>query len=109
MIQALEAPSAAEARADSIQETADTLVSQARQAAAIFTQYGQEEVDRIVTAAAKAGAARRIELARMAVEETDLGVWEDKLIKNLFATEYVYHAIRRPIRRPPGCSRRGWP
>jgi len=83
-----------DARTASAAEMADRLVSQARQAAAIFTQYRQDEVDRIVDAAAKAGAERRIELARMAVEETGMGVFEDKVIKNLFATEYVYDDIR---------------
>ena len=81
-------------RAASAADVADQLMSQAREAAAIFTQYTQKEVDRIVDAAAKAGAARRIELARMAVEETGMGVFEDKVIKNLFATEYVYNDIR---------------
>lgn len=76
------------------EEKADELVEQAREAAALFTQYGQEEVDRIVAAAAKAGAARRIELAHMAVEETGMGVFEDKVIKNLFATEYIHNDIR---------------
>lgn len=73
---------------------ANELVSQARHAAALFTQYDQETVDRIVAAAAKAGVARRIELARMAVEETGMGVFEDKVIKNLFSTEYIYNDIR---------------
>ena len=77
-----------------VKAMADELVGQAREAAALFTQYGQEEVDRIVAAAAKAGAARRIELARMTVEETGMGVFEDKVIKNLFATEYIYNDIR---------------
>jgi len=77
-----------------VRGTADALVAQARQAAAVFTQCRQQEVDRIVEAAAKAGGARRIELARMAVEETGRGVFEDKVTKNMFATEYVYHDIR---------------
>jgi len=47
-----------------------------------------------VAAAAKAGAAQRLELARLAVEETGMGVFEDKVIKNLFATEYIYNDIR---------------
>jgi len=94
MSEATVAQAGPEGRADSIQKLADALVSQAREAAAIFTQYGQEEVDRIVAAAAKAGAARRIELAQMAAEETAMGVWEDKVIKNLFSTEYVYDDIR---------------
>ncbi|MBM4049616.1 MAG: bifunctional acetaldehyde-CoA/alcohol dehydrogenase, partial [Planctomycetes bacterium] len=80
--------------AQDVKAMADALVAQAREAAAIFTQYNQEQVDQIVFAAAKAGAARRIELARMAVEETGMGVFEDKVLKNLFATEYVYNDIR---------------
>jgi len=77
-----------------VHKVAEALVSQAREAAAVFTQYSQDDVDRIVFAAAKAGAANRIELARMAAEETGMGVFEDKVIKNLFATEYVYNDIR---------------
>ena len=77
-----------------VKAQADELVGQAREAAALFTQYGQEEVDLIVAAAAKAGAARRIDLARLAVAETGMGVFEDKVIKNLFATEYIYNDIR---------------
>lgn len=75
-------------------QTADLLVQQAREAAAIFTQYDQEQVDRIVEATAKAGAAARVELARMACEETGMGIFEDKVIKNLFATEYIFNDIR---------------
>jgi acetaldehyde dehydrogenase/alcohol dehydrogenase len=74
---------------------ANELVAQAREAAAVFTQYSQDEVDVIVDAAARAGAHQHLELARMAVEETGLGVFEDKVIKNLFATEYVYNDIRK--------------
>lgn len=77
-----------------VRAKADELVGQAREAAALFTQYDQEAVDKIVAAAAKAGAARRIELARMAVQETGMGLIEDKVIKNLFATEYIYNDIR---------------
>jgi len=75
-------------------QAANELVSQAREAAAIFTQYDQAQVDQIVAAAARAGAAARIELARLACEETGMGVFEDKVIKNLFATEYIYNDIR---------------
>lgn len=77
-----------------VKTRSDELVGEALEAAALFTQYDQEAVDHIVAAAAKAGAARRIELARMAVEETGMGVFEDKVIKNLFATEYIYNDIR---------------
>jgi acetaldehyde dehydrogenase/alcohol dehydrogenase len=57
-------------------------------------ELGQEDVDRIVKAMALAGLERHMELARMAVEETDRGVYEDKIVKNIFATEYVYHSIK---------------
>ncbi|MHC9540797.1 MAG: bifunctional acetaldehyde-CoA/alcohol dehydrogenase [Vulcanimicrobiota bacterium] len=77
-----------------IAQSVDDLVRDSKEASAIFTQYSQEDVDRIVYAAARAGARHRIELARMAVEETGMGVFEDKVIKNLFATENVYHDIR---------------
>lgn len=77
-----------------VKAAADALVAQANEAAAIYTQYDQEQVDRIVAAAAKAGAAKHIELARMAAEETGMGVFEDKVVKNLFATESIYNDIR---------------
>ncbi len=77
-----------------VRQIAEELVSQAREASAIFTQYSQEEVDRIVYAAAKAGSEHRIELARMAFEETGMGVFEDKVIKNQFSTEYIYNDIK---------------
>ncbi|MBU0713979.1 MAG: bifunctional acetaldehyde-CoA/alcohol dehydrogenase [Verrucomicrobia bacterium] len=77
-----------------VKAAADVLMAQANEAAAIFTQYDQEQVDKIVAAAAKAGAAQRLELAHLAVEETGMGIFEDKVIKNLFATEYIYNDIR---------------
>ncbi len=77
-----------------VKAIADEMVKQAREASAIFTQYSQEEVDNIVYEAVKAGANHRIDLARMAVEETGMGIFEDKVIKNLFATEYIYNDIR---------------
>lgn len=70
------------------------LVQQARTAAAIFTQYTQEEVDRIVRAMVLAGLEQAQYLARLAIEETRLGVLEDKAIKNMVATEFVYNYVR---------------
>jgi acetaldehyde dehydrogenase/alcohol dehydrogenase len=55
---------------------------------------GQEQVDRIVKAMTLAGIDQHMKLAKMAVEETKRGVYEDKIIKNLFATEYIYHSIK---------------
>lgn len=79
---------------NAVKDYVGAIMERARAAAAVFSQYDQETVDHIVEAAAKAGAARHIDLARMAVEETGMGVFEDKVIKNLFATESVFNDIR---------------
>src|SRR5271170_7865970 len=70
------------------------IVSQARTAAAVFTQYTQEDVDRVVKPMVLAGLKQAQYLARLAVEETKIGVMEDKAIKNMVATEFVYNYIR---------------
>ncbi|MGA9503236.1 MAG: hypothetical protein WBV31_02300, partial [Terriglobales bacterium] len=75
-------------------EYLDRLVSQARTAAAVFTQFSQEEVDRIVKAMVLAGLDQAQALAHLAVEETKIGVMEDKVIKNMVATEFVYDYVR---------------
>lgn len=72
----------------------ERLVAQARTAAAVFTQSTQEDVDRIVKAMVLAGMEQAQHLARMAVEETKLGVVEDKAIKNMVATEFVYNYVK---------------
>ena len=59
-----------------------------------FAEYTQEQVDRIFLAAASAANRMRIPLAKLAVEETGMGVVEDKVIKNHFASEYIYNAYR---------------
>ena len=65
-----------------------------RKAQAVFAEYSQEQVDRIFYEAAMAANKARIPLAKMAVEETGMGVVEDKVIKNHFAAEYIYNAYR---------------
>ena len=70
------------------------LVSQARTAAAVFTQFTQEDVDRIVKPMVLAGLEQAQHLARLAVEETRLGVMEDKVIKNMVASEFVYNYVK---------------
>lgn len=70
------------------------LVSQARIAAAVFTQFTQEDVDRIVKPMVLAGLEQAQYLARLAVEETRLGVMEDKVIKNMVASEFVYNYVK---------------
>lgn len=72
----------------------DGLVSRARVAAAIFTQFTQQDVDRIVKPMVLAGLAQAQYLARIAVEETRLGVMEDKVIKNMVASEFVYNYVK---------------
>jgi len=70
------------------------LVHQAKTAAAIFTQYTQEDVDRIVKPMVLAGLEQAQYLARLAIEETKIGVLEDKAIKNMVATEFVYNYVK---------------
>ena len=72
----------------------EELVNQARTAAAVFTQFTQAEVDRIVKAMVLAGLEQAQHLSRLAVEETRLGVMEDKVIKNMVATEFAYNYVK---------------
>ena len=67
----------------------DGLVSRVKAAQEIFANYSQEQVDKIFRAAALAANNMRIPLAQMAVEETGMGVVEDKIIKNHYASEYI--------------------
>jgi acetaldehyde dehydrogenase/alcohol dehydrogenase len=69
-------------------------LARCRQAQATFATYTQEQVDRIFLAAATAANKARIPLAKMAVEETGMGVVEDKVIKNHYAAEYIYNAYK---------------
>jgi acetaldehyde dehydrogenase/alcohol dehydrogenase len=70
------------------------LVSRGRTAAAVFNQYTQQDVDRIVKAMVLSGLEQAQYLARLAIEETGLGLLEDKAIKNMVATEFVYDYVR---------------
>jgi acetaldehyde dehydrogenase/alcohol dehydrogenase len=72
----------------------DELAERSRLAAAAFYQFSQEEVDRIVRAMVLKGLEAAQPLAALAVTETRLGVLEDKVIKNMVATEFVYHSIK---------------
>ena len=69
-------------------------IARVRAAQKIFATYTQEQVDTIFSAAASAANRARIPLAKMAVEETGMGLVEDKVIKNHYAAEYIYHAYR---------------
>lgn len=73
---------------------ANDLVRQARLAAAVFSQYSQEQVDRIVKAMTACAIENAAKLALMAHEETRMGVTEDKVLKNLVASEFLYAQIK---------------
>lgn len=72
----------------------DAMIERVRAAQAVFARYGQEQVDAIFQHAAAAATAKRITLAKMAVEETGMGILEDKVIKNHFASEYIYNKYK---------------
>ncbi|WP_302795026.1 bifunctional acetaldehyde-CoA/alcohol dehydrogenase [Cloacibacillus evryensis] len=72
-------------------ESLNTRMAEVREAQRKFALYTQEQVDRIFLAAATAANKARIPLAKAAVEETGMGVMEDKVIKNHFASEYIYN------------------
>ena len=78
---------------DNVEKLGETLVK-VRKAQEVFATYTQEQVDRIFFAAASAANKARIPLAKMAVEETGMGVVEDKVIKNNYASEYIYNAYK---------------
>ncbi|MFC4102260.1 bifunctional acetaldehyde-CoA/alcohol dehydrogenase [Paenibacillus xanthanilyticus] len=78
----------------SAQDEVNRLVARARLAQEAYLGMDQEQIDRIVQAMALAGLDRHMALAKMAVEETGRGVYEDKITKNIFATEYIYHSIK---------------
>ena len=72
----------------------DGYVEKAQKALTEFLKMNQEQVDAVVKAMTLAGLEKHMELAKMAVEETGRGVYEDKITKNMFATEYIYHSIK---------------
>ncbi|MDR1037541.1 MAG: bifunctional acetaldehyde-CoA/alcohol dehydrogenase [Deltaproteobacteria bacterium] len=73
----------------------DRLVGRADETLAAYMRMTQEQVDAAVHAMTLAGLERHLDLAKMAVEETGRGLVEDKVVKNMFATEYVWHSIKR--------------
>ncbi|SDS36590.1 acetaldehyde dehydrogenase /alcohol dehydrogenase AdhE [Paenibacillaceae bacterium GAS479] len=78
----------------SAQDEVAKLAARGRKAQAAYMELDQEQVDVIVQAMALAGLDKHMQLAKLAVEETGRGVYEDKITKNIFATEYVYHSIK---------------
>ncbi len=78
---------------DSIESLQNT-ITRVRKAQEEFSRFSQEKVDQIFKAAAIAANQARIHLAQMAVEETGMGVVEDKIIKNHYAAEYIYNKYK---------------
>lgn len=77
-----------------IKEMIDALVERAQKALDDYMDMTEEQVDHAVHEMALAGLESHTDLARMAVEETGRGVYEDKVIKNIFATEYIWNSIK---------------
>ena len=77
-----------------IKNMIDNLISRAKKASEQYLKLNQEQVDNIVKQMAMAGLEHHMELAKLAVEETNRGIYEDKITKNMFATEYIYHSIK---------------
>ena len=73
---------------------ADEILDKALFAAAEFQQLNQEQTDHIVESVYKAGFNARVKLAKMACEETGIGIWEHKVLKNVIATQLVYNSIK---------------
>ncbi|QSH42537.1 bifunctional acetaldehyde-CoA/alcohol dehydrogenase [Lentisphaerota bacterium ZTH] len=84
----------ADLSADAQFEEMDKIIAGVKAAQEKYATYDQKRVDNIFRAAAMAANDARIELAKMAVEETQMGVVEDKVIKNHFASEYVYNKYK---------------
>lgn len=72
----------------------DALLVKAVKALDEYMSYSQEKIDEIVKQMALAGHAAQAKLAKMAIDETGRGIYEDKITKNIFATEYIYHSIK---------------
>lgn len=79
---------------EDVRKSIDSLVLKAQNALSEFMSYDQEKIDKIVKAMAMAGLDEHMRLSKFAVEETGRGVYEDKITKNIFATEYIYHDIK---------------
>lgn len=72
----------------------DKLIEKVKKSQAIFSTFSQEKVDHIFRSAALAASSMRVPLAKMAQTETGMGVVEDKVIKNQFASEYIYNSFK---------------
>ena len=79
---------------EKVQKQIDALIKRAKVASNEYMKIDQETVDNITKRMAMAGLENHMKLAKMAVEETGRGIYEDKITKNMFASEYVYHSIK---------------
>ena len=77
-----------------VRQMIDELMRKAKIASQEYLKLDQQTVDNITKAMSMAGLEHHMELAKMAVEETGRGIYEDKITKNMFATEYIYHSIK---------------
>lgn len=72
----------------------DIIIEQAEEALEAYMHMNQEQIDEVIKAMSLAGLEKQLYLAQLAVEETGMGIVEDKVTKNIFATEYIYHSIK---------------
>ena len=79
---------------EKVEKMIDDLVKRAKIASQEYLKLDQKTVDNITKAMSMAGLEHHMELAKMAVDETGRGIYEDKITKNMFATEYIYHSIK---------------
>ena len=79
---------------DTVIKKIDELIERAKVARDEYLKLNQEQVDKIVKAMSMAVQENHMMLARMAVEETKRGIYEDKITKNIFSSEYIYHSIK---------------
>lgn len=77
-----------------VKEMIDSLIERAKIASQKYMKLDQETVNNITKRMAMAGLENHMRLAKMAIEETKRGIYEDKITKNMFASEYVYHSIK---------------
>ena len=77
-----------------VNDIIDSLIERAKIASQEYMKLDQETVNNITKKMAMAGLENHMKLAKMAVEETKRGIYEDKITKNMFASEYVYHSIK---------------
>ena len=77
-----------------VKQMIDELVEKAKVASKQYLELDQQTVNNVIKAMAMAGLEHHMELAKMAVEETGRGIYEDKITQNMFATEYIYHSIK---------------